>query len=178
MPIKFVGQCKVCKLIKAEARSDKKTLMNRIYDSRRYSPGGESLTEIAKDYTDKFEYQSLYKHARYHQHIDAEKLADIKVKRAVKEGENEKIRQLASIGDIHQEVMDQGLEALRNGTMEVTLPTVLKAVKDKADIEAKEKDQTLDFMKAVSMFASGELRRDHEESGYIATETSDSILEG
>lgn len=158
MAIKFVTQCKVCKKIRAEEAAGSSKLIKRIYNSRQYVRGGESLKAIAKDYQKYFEYPSLYKHSRTHQAATEDDLSTARLNRIHKTTVNAQIDKLVRHQDVRQYIMDKGMEGIEAGDIKLNANAVLSAANKEADIESKQKDQAIELMKMVQAFQSGELQ--------------------
>lgn len=158
MAIKFVTQCKVCKKIRAEEASGYPKLIKRIYNSRQFVKGGESLKAIAKDYQKDFEYPSLYKHARMHQAATEDDLTTARLNRIHKTTVNAQIDKLVRHSDVRQLIMDKGMEGIEAGDIKLNANAVLSAANKEADIESKQKDQAIELMKMVQAFQSGEIQ--------------------
>lgn len=158
MAIKFVTQCKVCKKIRAEEASGTSKLIKRIYNSRQYVKGGESLKSIAKDYQKDFQYQTLYKHSRMHQAATEDDLTTARLNRIHKTTVNAQIDKLVRHQDVRQEIMSRGMEQIESGEIKLNANAVLSAANKEADIESKQKDQAIELMKMVQAFQSGELQ--------------------
>lgn len=172
MAIKFVTQCKVCKKIRAEEAAGSSKLIKRIYNSKQYVKGGESLKAIARDYKDHFQYQTLYKHARMHQAATEDDLTQARLNRIHKETVNSQIDKLVRHQDVRQFIMEKGMEQLETGDIKLNANAVLSAANKEADIESKQKDQAIELMKMVQAFQSGELQ-------YAPPQiTSDSVSDG
>ena len=158
MAIKFVTQCKVCKKIRAEEAAGSSKLIKRIYNSRQYVKGGESLKSIAKDYQKDFQYQTLYKHSRMHQAATEDDLTTARLNRIHKTTVNAQIDKLVRHQDVRQEIMSRGMEQIESGEIKLNANAVLSAANKEADIESKQKDQAIELMKMVQAFQSGELQ--------------------
>jgi len=169
--IKFNKKCSTCKRIKLEASKGNSKLMDRLFNSRAYSKGGESLRSIARGYTGKVSfnnnedtvYQSLYKHVKFHQAITEDQLIESRIARKAKAHDNEIIRKIVKHQDVRDTIMEKGLEQIEGGEIKLTAGTVLQAANKQADIELKEKDQNLKLMEMIAMFQSGELKRVTDE---------------
>ncbi len=158
MAIKFVTMCKVCKKIRAEEAGGSTKLIKRIYNSRQFVKGGESLRAIARDYHKDFAYPSLYKHARQHQAATEEDLTAARLNRIHKESVNAHVDKLIRHQDVRQEIMSRGMEQIESGEIKLNANAVLSAANKEADIESKQKDQAIELMKMVQAFQSGELQ--------------------
>lgn len=158
MAIKFVTMCNICKKIRAEEAKGNPKLIKRIYNSKQYVKGGESLQAIQRDYKDFFSYQSLYKHARMHQAATEEDLTTARLNRIHKDSVNQRVDALTRHTDVRQTIMQKGLEEIESGEIKLTANAVLGAANKEADIESKQKDQAIELMKMVQAFQSGEIQ--------------------
>lgn len=143
-------RCKVCQTIK----SDKK-LLERIANSKAYIKGGESLRAISRDYLDVFEYQSLYNHTKTHQGLSDEDLEDRLIQREARKIELAQVREAVQHKEIRDELLNIGMDGVREGEIKLNGNNVVQLLKQKADIEAKERDQELEMAKMIQDFASG-----------------------
>lgn len=186
MAIKFITQCKVCKTIRAEESSDKTLgrnkhapqLVTRIYRSRQYNRGGESLVKISQDYEDRFTYKGLYKHATTHQAPTEEDLINVRLNKIHDKELVNKVKQLIKHQDVRQEIMERGLEGIRKGEIRLTGHTVLGAANKEADIESKQKDQAIELMKMIQAFQSGELQYQTQEEKQNLLRQQESLEQG
>lgn len=167
MPLRMITQCRICKTIRAEEAAGKvlskgalsKTpLITRIYQSKAYTKGGEPLTKIAKDYTERFSYKGLFLHSKTHQAPTEEDLVEARLKRIHKRTMDDKVAQLIKHADVRQTIMDKGMQQLETGEMKLTSNVLLGAANKEADIEAKQKDQAIEVMKMIQAFQSGEVQ--------------------
>lgn len=155
--------CKVC----ATILSGDNELKQRIYNSAFFTPnnGGETLREIHQAYGGSpngkggvFAYIALTKHCAKHQTLD-DKDRIRRSQSIVKELKQEQaiaLQEIVKPEDVHNEVLSQGLEALKAGELKLTARDVLKAATDKANIDLKKKDQEFKLAEMVYHFASGE----------------------
>lgn len=154
-------KCNVCKTI----LSGDNELKQRIYNSTHFTPtgDGEGLLAILASYGGTptsggvFTYTSLRKHVKVHQTLD-EKDRIRRAQAIVKEiaAEPPALNSFVKPEDVHNEVLSQGLEALKSGELKLTARDVLKAATDKANIDLKKKDQEFKLAEMVYHFASGE----------------------
>lgn len=155
-------KCNVCSTI----LSGDNELKQRIYNSTVFTPngGGESLREIYSAYggtlkkSGVFSYTALSKHCINHQTLE-EKDRIRRAQSIVRELKQETAlttTDLVKPEDVHNEVLSQGLEALKAGELKLTARDVLKAATDKANIDLKKKDQEFKLAEMVYHFASGE----------------------
>lgn len=160
-------RCKVCKAVK---RNEK--LLKRIYDSKYYNKtSGDTLLKIHEDNKDKFSYQSLTVHVKKHQGITKEDLNKSRMTQIAKEQENKAIRRAVTHTEVRQEIMDIGMEGIREGNIKLKAQDVLRAAEGEATIEEKHKDRQASLMKMIWGFASGEM----DDSGLDSPETRDYI---
>lgn len=158
--IKIDKRCKVCKVIHKEEIYGKATLAKRIYNSKAYVKGGEPLSELHRDYEDKFSYQSLYWHTKKHQAPTADQLADSRLRIIDKEFHDKAAREQVKHQDLRQEIMEAAKQLLEEGKLEgINANTALRAAKDASDIEQKEKDRGIKVMEMIAAFQSGEVER-------------------
>lgn len=143
-------RCHVCAVIKTD-----KKLMQRIYDSKQFVKGGESLRAISRDYLGVFEYQSLYNHSKTHQGLSEEDLADKRLAKEARKMEVAQIREAVKHHEMRDELLHVGMEGVREGEIKLNGNNVVQLLKQKADMESKEKDRELDMAKMIQAFASG-----------------------
>lgn len=169
--IKLDKRCKTCSRIKIEKAKGSEKFLKRLYNSKAYNKGGESLMNIAREVTNedpfngvlKTTYQSLTKHCHFHQALTEDDLINSKVVRASKRKDNEIVKELVQHRDVRQAFMDKGMEQLESGELKLTGATVIAAANKEADIELKQKDQQIKLMEMVAMFQSGEIKRERLE---------------
>lgn len=153
--------------------------MNRIYNCSWFVPHSkDSLLRIANDCTGLFSYQSLKNHVKRHQFLNArdytQKMMSLSAKRA-EDGLAVKSTEASAVWD---RAMAMGMEKLKNGEMDIKLPDLLKAAKDKSDFMLKKSDQTLKMAEMVAHFASGENtnnERIHDKRKVITAEPAADI---
>ena len=143
--------CKVCQQVK---KNDK--LLKRIYDSRVYIRGGESLTSIWEDYPDKFTLQSLRNHTKKHQFLDGEDFSKRHLQQIAKKAEQNIVKKQFESKEVWDKVIEEGMIRLETGELQMKTADLLKAAKDKSDFELKKKDQELAMAEMIYHFASGE----------------------
>lgn len=148
-------RCNVCALI----LSGDSELQKRIYNSKYFNlTSGESLTKIQAAYGGQFHYNSLVTHVKKHQTVDD-------VDRVRRSTQNIAIRQENKIVEarkeikpdvVWEEVIEQGLEDLKEGRIKLTANHLLKAAADKSTAQLKRKDQDIKLSEMIWHFASGE----------------------
>lgn len=166
MPLKFMPNCKVCQVIH-EGDND---LLKRIYGSSRFRIGGESLRQIWLDYKDKFLYSSIAAHAKRHQAISERDLTKRTLQKLHEDAANRSVLALIKHGNVRELVMDKGYKGIKSGKIKLKASDVIKAARDQADIELKQKDQQFEMAKMMEKFMSGELS--------AAAEDDDNFIEG
>lgn len=150
-----VKTCKVCKAVKAD-----KKLFKRIYASKFYVKGGESLLQIANEAG--LQYRALLAHCKKHQNITADKLAESQLEQIGQKTSQAAFRQLVRTGDARQEIIDKlsaelGSRDLTELTARDVVDLLLKGTKHADDVAAKKKDQDIDIMKQMGAIRSGEV---------------------
>ena len=143
-------RCKVCQTLKTD-----KKLMERIYNSKAFIPGGESLRALSRDYVAQFEYQSLYNHAKTHQGLSEEDLDNKLMMREAREIEVAQLRKIVRHQEMRDELLGLGMDGIRDDKIKLNSNNVIQLLKQKADIESKSKDRELDVAKMIQAFASG-----------------------
>lgn len=146
-------RCKVCQHI--NGGDDK--LLRRIYNSKKFVPGGESLLSIQEEYYKKFDgdpqkqfsYTSLVNHCKYHQTASNEQFIQARAERI-----EASIPQYQSVQNT---VLEIGQEKILSGEIKLNASNVLQAAKQKQDYETKQQDRKDAFMKMLWGYASGEL---------------------
>jgi hypothetical protein len=153
MALKIDKRCNICKLV----RYDKK-LLKRIYNSSQYKEDGESLKSIQRDpeYIKVFTYQNLYRHSRKHQGIDEETLQNRAAARYAAKLEVQQIKAAVNHTETRQELVDLGVQQLKDGSIKMSASALASLLKQQSDIEEKSKDRQLDIIKMIQRFQSGE----------------------
>jgi len=138
-------------------------LERRLYNCAKFVKGGETQTKIAKELN--LNPLSLTKHLSKHQNPDQEVL----IKRKFEEHmEQQRVKHQ----DVRQEMMEIGLQQLKEGEIKMNANALRGVAKDASDIEERNKDRQLKVLEMINAFASGEL---------IAAPTNDTtrrIIEG
>lgn len=155
MPLKTSSRCKVCLLI---TEYNDVRLLQRIYGSARFVAGGETLADIYRDYEDHFGYSALTIHAKRHQALTEGDLKKQTLTRLNNQAANKAVLSAIHHGEVRKLVMERGYKGIKSGRIKLKAADVLKAAKDEADIELKQKDQSIEMMKMITMFQSGELK--------------------
>jgi hypothetical protein len=159
MPLKLNKRCKICQVIEGGDAE----LMRRIYGSSRFKTGGETLHQIAKDYEGTFLYASLTVHAKNHQYISEKDLKRSTLNKLASAQANRAVLATIKHGDVRGLVMEKGYKQIKSGKIKLKASDVIKAAKDEADIELKQKDQSIEVMKMMEKFMSGELQAQPDE---------------
>lgn len=173
--IKTKVNCAVCQTIKAQPKDTGGRLAKRIYGSRHFTPSSSyNLSDIAREYKDKFSYESLLNHCKKHQLLTADDFAERHLRTAAKEAEKAILKQAVTSQQVWNDVIDRGMEDLKSGKMSLSANHLLGAARDKSNFELKHADQQIALMDMVFGFASGEqlpngVREDEDE--FIEGET-------
>lgn len=157
MPYKSNPQCKVCKIIEAQAKEGKKTLFLDIYKSKSFiATHDRTIFQIYKDHEKEFNYSSIRNHVINHQTLSLKEL-QARNTRALAKQANDRVRsEKIAATTVWDGVITEGMTRLKSGEMELRASDLLKATKDKSDYELKVKDQQLQLAAMVAYFASGE----------------------
>jgi hypothetical protein len=148
-------RCRVCALI----LSGESELQKRIYNSKYFNlTTGESLIDIQRSYGGQFHYNSLMVHVKRHQTVENVDRVRRSAQIIATRTENKIIKQKAEIKPdvVWEEVIEQGLEDLREGRIKLTANHLLKAASDKSTAQLKRKDQDIKLSEMIWHFASGE----------------------
>lgn len=152
--LKLKEGCKTCELVKNNHK-----LLERIYKTSYFIPSSsDSLKAIARELKGVVSYQGLLNHVKKHQRLNADDFNERMLQDAVKRAEKNAIIERFSTKSVQNAVINAGMEKLENGEMKVTATHLLKAAKDKYDVEAKTRDQSLKLAEMIAFFASGEDR--------------------
>lgn len=155
-------KCNICRII----LSGDNTLKKRIFTSTKFlgSNGGESLAAIRRDYGEQWSALSMTNHLKKHQALDKAQVARMHLAEPIKEQAPVVPQTTTDIvpssptapDNIFDEIMGQGMEALKAGELKMTTRDVLTAAKNKADLDLKRKDQNIKMQEMIWHFASGE----------------------
>lgn len=155
--IKTKKNCAVCQTILSQPKKWEGRLAKRIYGCRYYMPSsGYTLADIAREYKDKFSYESLLNHAKKHQALSETDYNDRQLRQVTNEAEKKLIRQAITSQTVWDSVISKGMDKLEKGEMVMTTNHLLSAARDKSNFELKHVDQQLAMMDMVMAFASGE----------------------
>lgn len=159
--IKNKVNCKVCQTLMAQPKGKEGRLAERIYNSRYYLPSSEyNLADIAREYADKFGYESLLNHCKKHQFLNEKQYASRHLRQVAAESEKtiikEAAKQAVTSTQVWQKVMDKGMEDLEEGRMRLTPANMLAAARDKSNYDVKYARQQIQVMDMIFGFASGE----------------------
>lgn len=168
MSLKVDKRCKVCNAVKADPK-----LLKRLYKSRAYVPGGESLRDIAREHLGQFTYDGLWNHCAKHQGVNEADLKDKRLHYTARVEEAKMLRQAISHQDARQELVDIGLKEIRDGSVKMNASTVASLLKQQSDIEQKEKDRQLEVLKMVERFQSGEMAFNEEAPELVEAQVVD-----
>ena len=150
--LKLNKLCKVCDEVKENT-----SLLNRIYNSKYYLKSSkESLLQIQEEYADVFSYRSLLNHVKKHQFMSEGDFKDRHLRKIAKDAEKKILKRQIESKEVWDEVINQGMEKLQSGELQMRTADLLKAAKDKSDHEMKVKDQQLAMAEMMWFFASGE----------------------
>lgn len=177
MPIKTKVNCKVCQTILAQPKKWEGRLAKRIYGSRYYMPSSDyTLMDIAREYQDKFGYESLLNHCKKHQFLTEKDYNERHLRQIAAEAEKKIIKETAKTAvtsqQVWQKILDKGMAELEEGNMRLSPTHLLAAARDKSNWEIKHAGQQMALMDMVFGFASGERLPEgvKEEKGVIEGE--------
>lgn len=171
--IKTKVNCKVCQTILEQPKKWEGRLAKRIYGSRYYMPSSDyRLTDVAKEYADKFGYESLLNHCKKHQFLTEKDYNERHLRQVANEAEKKIIKaaaeQAVTSAEVWQTMMDKGMEALREGRMQIGANHLLAAARDKSNFDVKYAQQQIALMDMIAGYASGEKLPDGvKEEGYV-----------
>lgn len=172
MAFKVRGNCKVCITILQESPDDptKSQLYKFIKD---HQIGTKTVAGVARAYPDLM-YLSIRNHSMKHQAISEHQL--VKKKVAVQQKAIAKKAAIEGIkfSDAQQEILEAGMEALRNGDMKLTANVIAKIAKDIADIEAKKTDQAIELQKLFNTYVANPLPVTHGSKEWLEGEVVES----
>lgn len=168
MPIRYEGRCKICKLSKID-----KQLKRRIFESTYYNDNGlESLASIHRDYKSAFAYNRMLHHCKKHIVMTDKERESLNKKY---QNSNEPTKALSNTepnqpptlqtskpgmeDEVLSQVMDMGLQDLKDGKLQIRTGDLINAAKTKAELGLKRKDQELKIQEMIWHFASGENER-------------------
>jgi hypothetical protein len=171
--IKTKKNCKVCQTILDQPKKWEGRLAKRIYGSRYYMPSSTyNLADIAREYADKFGYESLLNHAKKHQALSEVDFNNRQLRQVTNEAEKKLIQRAIKSTDVWDEVITKGMKDLKSGAISLNANHLLGAARDKSNFELKHADQQLALMDMVFGFASGEELPDG------VREDTDGLIEG
>lgn len=152
MALKIRKNCNVCKALRGNNK-----LLNRIYKSKAYNKGGETLLDIQRDNAELFSYKQLWNHSRVHQGLSEDDIHNKALTRRAHDIEVKKMQTNLTHTAVRQELVDIGAEAIRTGEVKMTAGVTARLLKDQSDIEEKQKDRQIEIMKMIQTFQSGEV---------------------
>lgn len=148
-------RCNVCALI----LSGDSELQKRIYNSKYFNlTSGESLAKIQESYGGQFHYNSIVAHVKKHQTVgDVDRVRrSAKIIATRQENKIVEARKDIKPDVVWDDVIEQGLEDLKEGKIKLTASHLLKAAADKSTAQLKRKDQDIKLSEMIWHFASGE----------------------
>lgn len=144
--------CNVCKAVK-----ESRTILNDIYESSYYMKHSKtSLMQVHEKYKDKFSYRSLRLHVKNHQFMSEEDFNARHLRQLAKQAEKKILKRRIEASDVFVEVMEEGMQQLKDGNMTIRASDLIAAAKHKKEFELKEKDQQIAMAEMMWHFASGE----------------------
>lgn len=171
--IKTKKNCKVCQTILGQPKKWEGRLAERIYKSRYYMPSSSyNLSDVAREYQDKFGYESILNHCKKHQFLSEDDFNERHLRQTAKQAEKALLKQAIKSTEVWDSVIHKGMEELEAGHMPLSANHLLSAARDKSNFELKHADQQLALMDMVFGFASG------EDLPQGVREDEDGIIEG
>lgn len=170
MPVKYRKNCKVCVAIDAN-----KTLMNQLYETRAFRPGGESVLHFSE--RTGLHYKSLNNHLKNHQFIDDNDLTTRQMARLHEVKSQKIISTLTSTVTARQDVLDLlYAKIMQHGDITIgkdislkdAMSLLLTASKNTDDVNAKKGDQAIDVMKQLQGVRAGGQEPDEPTEGEVA----------
>lgn len=148
--------CVVCKQIEKNPK-----LLTDIYNSSFFMKGSSvSLKDIYEDYQQvhgaQFSYSALRNHVKKHQFMSEKDFNNRHLRQIASQAEKQMLKKKIESVEVWDKVINQGVEMLENGELNMKTADLLKAAKDKSDFELKTKDQEMAFAEMMYFFASGE----------------------
>lgn len=148
--------CKVCQAVRAD-----KKLFKRIYASKYYIKGGESLLSLSADTG--LHYRALSTHVKKHQHMTDAALANSQLNEIAKATSRNAVAKIIRTGETRNDILSKLVNELEGRDLSElsakdVLQLLLKGTKDSDDVKAKAKDYDLDIFKLVGGIRSGEVK--------------------
>lgn len=167
--IKTHKLCAVCNTILSQPKKWEGRLAKRIYGSRQYTPSSDyRLSDVAREYQDKFSYESLLNHCKKHQFISTKDFDERHLRQTAREAEKVILKNAITSQDVWAKVIDKGMEDLEGGKMRLSATHLLAAARDKSNFDIKFAGQQMALMDMVAAYASGEkLPEGVKENGYV-----------
>lgn len=156
--LKRKQNCKVCQAI-----GKNRNITERIYQSSHFNRMGESLTKLVEDLNAQgyeMSYQSMINHCKKHQYLSEKDFNERHLRQIAKTAERKIMQKKLESIDVWDEVIDEGMDRLKNGEMKLSAQDLLRAAKDKSDMQFKKQDQELKLAEMVFFFASGENKQE------------------
>jgi len=170
--LKLGAKCNVCKAIKQN-----KDLVKEIFNTTYYlKDNNHTLKDVYERHLNEgWSYDSLKNHVKRHQFMNEKDFNKRTLQKIKKKHLTISREKTIEANDVWQEVIDKGMEDIREGRVVVKPEALLKAAKDKSDYELKTKDQALAYAEMIYHFASGESNESkHYDRRIIEGETATS----
>lgn len=158
-----VDNCKACQLVRTEAAGRKVNLSKFYQLCDEYAAGTKTLTTINELYP-QLRYLGIRNHVLKHHAASELKIAKLKSKRAMRSTDRERldaleleVRELKTNIQKRDAIIEKGMEGILAGDIKLSGATVVKALKDADDVEAKRTDQGMEMMKMFEKYQYGEL---------------------
>lgn len=149
-----------CVTCKKALRSPR--LLDRIYNSSAFVPGGESLKIIAED--EKLSYSSLTNHVRKHQALTEEDLTKKQLNAITKKHKKLQIQRILDHEQARELIIEKGTDAIQRGEVQVKPEHVLQASKQQMEREERQKDRQLHMQEMIFAFASEEIKNEDDSA--------------
>lgn len=154
--LKLNKLCNVCRQIENNPK-----LTKDIYNTKFFMKGSSvSLRALYEEYTaahgSQFSYEALLNHVKKHQFMSEKDYNSRHLRQIANQAEKQILKKQIESSQVWDEVINQGMEKLSSGELNMKTADLLKAAKDKSDYELKTKDQELAFAEMMYFYASGE----------------------
>jgi hypothetical protein len=167
--IKTHKLCAVCNTILSQPKKWEGRLAKRIYGSRYYMPSSDyTLAVVAREYKDKFSYESLLNHAKKHQALSEVDFNDRQLRQKTNEVQKKMMQRAITSQEVWEKVIDKGMDGLENGSIKLSATHLLAAARDKSNFDIRFAGQQMALMDMVAAYASGEkLPEGVKEGSYV-----------
>lgn len=156
--IKTKKNCRVCQTILSQPKKWEGRLAKRIYGARYYVHGSDyNLADIAREYHEKFSYESLLNHCKKHQALSEADYNNHQLRQVTNEVVKGQVKQAIASQQVWDSVISKGMQGLEEGSIELNANHLLSAARDKSNYEVKHADQQIEVMRMVAAFASEDL---------------------